>query len=274
MKLKVQYYRQQGADLTNEVPAEGFLGWAEKEIDVPIGQSALLVMHAWNHGLISELECGPGTKYEGWWSVVEYVPRAVRITREVLKPMLDEVRKTNLRIIHVGSTEEYCGKYPGYKRAKQLAGEEAPSPEGSVNGEWLEPYNIEKMGAENLKCIEEACGKHLDFPPETRPLDDEWVVINTHQLNALCRHLGIWNLVYTGFAINWCLWNSPGGMVDMHRLGYCCSTIPEATTAVENDFTAREELNKKSALWRVAVVYGYVIHLEDFIKGLRREHNA
>ena len=271
MRVKVSYYREHGADLTRDVPAEAFLGWAEKDLDMPISESALLVMHAWNHGLIPELECAPGTKYEGWWSVVEYVPRAVKITREVLQPLLDEVRKTKLTVIHVGSTEEYCGEYPGYKKAKELAGEAPPVPEGAVKTDWQEPYNIEKLGAENIKCIEEACRKYLDFPEETRPLDDEWIVINTHQLNAVCRHLKIWNLIYTGFAINWCLWNSPAGMVDMNRLGYRCSTISEATTAVENDFTAREELNKKIAMWRVGVTYGYVINLTEFLRAIRLE---
>jgi hypothetical protein len=62
---------------------------------------------------------------------------------------------------------------------------------------------------------------------------------------------------------------SPGGMVDMRRHGCLCSTIREATTAVENRETAREQLEKQQALWRVAVEFGFVFALEDFLSALR-----
>jgi hypothetical protein len=62
---------------------------------------------------------------------------------------------------------------------------------------------------------------------------------------------------------------SPGGMVDMARHGCLCSTIREATTAVENRETAREQLEKQQALWRVAVEFGFVFALEDFLSALR-----
>ncbi|MFO8079566.1 MAG: hypothetical protein R6V07_04585, partial [Armatimonadota bacterium] len=63
---------------------------------------------------------------------------------------------------------------------------------------------------------------------------------------------------------------SPGGMADMSRHGIMCSTIREATTAVENAETAREELAKQIALWRVALAFGYVFDLEDFLAALER----
>ena len=74
------------------------------------------------------------------------------------------------------------------------------------------------------------------------------------------------HLVYIGFAINWCLLMSPGGMVDMGRYGVMCSTIAEAVTAVENGETARLELEKRQALWRVAINSGFVFRLQDFTK--------
>ena len=87
-------------------------------------------------------------------------------------------------------------------------------------------------------------------------------------MGALCRAQGINHLVYVGFAINWCLLMSPGGMVDMARHGCLCSTIREATTAVENRETAREQREKQQALWRVALEFGFVFGLDDFLKAL------
>ncbi|HHY23014.1 MAG TPA: hypothetical protein GX527_02080, partial [Clostridiaceae bacterium] len=47
-----------------------------------------------------------------------------------------------------------------------------------------------------------------------------------------------------------------------------CSTIRQAVTAIENKETAREEICKQVALWRVALLYGFVYDSDDFVKGL------
>ncbi|MFH1903919.1 MAG: hypothetical protein ABIK53_00100 [bacterium] len=270
MKKKVNYYRQHNANLLAEVPAEAFNGWGKKEIEIPIKETAFLIMHSWNYGISPKLEYGPNTRFKGLWNVVEYVPRAIEITKRVVGPLLEKVRSSKLTIIHVGSSENYCKNYPGYQKAKALSGDPSPILEGAVKKNWSKIKTVERCGEENLQNIQNA-QKYVDFPNITRPRGNEWVVINSHQLNALCRRLKIWNLIYTGFAINWCLFESPAGMIDMSRLGYGCSTIKEAVTAVENDWTAREELCKKLALWKIAMSYGYVINLEDFLKALEGE---
>jgi nicotinamidase-related amidase len=108
----------------------------------------------------------------------------------------------------------------------------------------------------------------LDFASTARPVGTEGIAENGDQLAALCRTHSINHLIYVGFAINWCLLMSPGGMVDMKRHGCICSTIAEAVTAVENRETARDEREKQQALWRVAVEFGFVFHLSDFIGAL------
>ena len=62
---------------------------------------------------------------------------------------------------------------------------------------------------------------------------------------------------------------SPGGMVDMSRHGLMCSALREAVTAVENRETARQELCKELALWRVSLAFGFVYRVADFIHALR-----
>ena len=97
-------------------------------------------------------------------------------------------------------------------------------------------------------------------------MGDELIAEDGHQLAAVCHAHGINHLVYIGFAINWCLLMSPGGMVDMGRYGIMCSTIREAVTAVENAETARTEREKQQALWRVALNFGFVFGVDDFTK--------
>jgi len=106
------------------------------------------------------------------------------------------------------------------------------------------------------------------FLPEARPLATEGIAATTAQLYALCRQREINHLIYIGFAINWCLLLSPGGMAAMQRHGLLCSTIRQAVTAVENRETTREQGAKEIALWRVALAFGFVFDAEGIIAAL------
>ena len=271
MRLTAQYYRQHDADLTAEVPAESFHGWSRHVVEVPTNESALVCMHFWNPGLDDRLPFGPDSPYVGWYRVVEYLPRAVRITREVMPPLLAAARSGGLPLIHVG-TSDYADRYPGYAVAQQLAGESPKPPAGAPNTTareaWQRDWPALTQGAHNMPDIE-AGWRYVDIPAEMKPRDEEPLVVDAHQLNAVCREGGIWHLIYCGFAINWCLLMSPGGMLDMSRLGYTCSAVRDAVTAVENRETARHEIGKQIALWRVGLHFGYVFNSADLIAALR-----
>lgn len=60
----------------------------------------------------------------------------------------------------------------------------------------------------------------------------------------------------------------------MSRRRILCSTIRQATTAVENKESARQELHKEEALWRVGLDFGFVFDLEDFMDALRRRRGT
>jgi nicotinamidase-related amidase len=287
--LPAHYYRQHDADVGADIPGRGFAGWTTRLLEVPLEKTALVSMHAWNPGLDPRIPAGPDSPYVGWFRVVEYLPRAMKITREVFPPLLVAARGAGLTVIHVGSDESYVGRYPEYQRAKALAEAQAPgsrlqAPSDQKPGAWsLEPGAAEdelrrqwqaerhrqSHGEHNLEHIR-AGFRHIDFAPEAMPADGEPVVITSAQLNAVCRERGIWHLIYIGFALNWCLLASPGGMIDMSRLGYVCSTIRQATTAVENRESCTEEWAKELALFRVALMFGYVFDVDPVVAALRR----
>lgn len=54
-------------------------------------------------------------------------------------------------------------------------------------------------------------------------------------------------------------------MLDMSRRGVMCSVFRQAVTAVENRETARSELGKQLALWRVSLALGFVFDVDDFV---------
>lgn len=266
IRLPADYYQQFDADLTRDIPGEGYGGWKKAEIPLATDHTAVVVMHAWAAGTPAE--------FPGWYRAVEYIPRATRISREIFPPLLAAVRASPLKLFHVVGGGDYYKQCPGYRVAVELAGPEPSAPPGIAGDPVLAELGKFRqqnvfVGPHNEADVQRGF-KKLDFTAEARPVGAEGVAENARQLFALCQHHQVNHLIYAGFAINWCLLLSPGGMADMHRQGVMCSAIREAVTAVENKETARQELCKQIALWRVAVAFGFVFGVDDLIRGLKQ----
>lgn len=271
LTLEGEYYRHYPVDFSlGKNGALGFKGWGEKiNISVPLEETALIPMHIWNVGLSPELPFQEKGAVGPVMQMLEWISRSVPIIKTEIPPILDAARQANMKIIHVASDEHYAIKYPGYKVTLDLAGDEPQSLPKAPRYDQIKKPDDGKddllFGHGFTKALSHY-QPNIDFPEQARPRDDEHVVYTTHQLNSVLRHFGIWQLIYIGFAINWCLWFSPCGMVDMSRLGYRCSCIKEAVTAVENKESVGGELNKREALWRTSLMFGYIHNSADFIK--------
>jgi len=264
INIPTNYYGQFDADYSLDMPAKGFKGWEKAPLPVDTEKTALVVMHAWEAGTIEQ--------YPGWWRCVEYLERSIEISRTTLKQLLDTAREKGMRVIHVvGWNNTYYTDLPGYKRAKELAGETAPTvyikEDPTSRARWdyrskhafpgennLDIHNLEKEG--------------LHFDPYYIPNNDEYVCENGDQLFAVCQKEGINHLIYSGFAINFCLTFSPGGMVDLSRHGVTCSVVRQCTTAVENKESIDGELNKEYGLWLTSMMFGFIYDLPDLLKAL------
>jgi nicotinamidase-related amidase len=207
---------------------------------------------------------------------VEYRPRAFEIMRTQFSPLLQAARQANVAVIHVTGCGSYYQNYPGFQKTLDLMPPTAqPVSEPRAPADpLLEKISAMKdqysfVGAHNLADVS-AGFKTLDFGEETKPAGDEYIVENGGQLNAVCQHLGISHLIYMGFAINWCILMSPGGMMDMSRKGYFCSAIRQAVTAVENQESARTEAHKEEGLWRTALAFGLVFDADAVMGALGR----
>jgi len=265
MKLTARYYQHFDADQDLEFPAEAYGGWKSAEVEIDPQRTAVVSMHAW--------DCGTPEAYPGWWRCIEYIPRSHEICRTVFPPLLAAVRASGLKVFHVVSDVDYYSQYPGYQHALELTEAEPEQPEfipgdPTLGALWTFKGENGFVGKHN-KADTDKGGARIDFPEGARPVGDEGIAKNGDQLFALCKEAGVNHLIYIGFAINWCLLQSPGGMLDMSRRAFMCSTIPEAVTAVENKETVREELCKQIALWRVAVAFGFVFNLDDFMAGIQ-----
>jgi nicotinamidase-related amidase len=263
--IPASYYQHFDADYSLPVPEQGFGGWKKEPLPFSRSHTALVVMHAWDAGQAYE-------DFPGWWRAVPYIPRANAILREVFPPLLQAVRASDWPVLHVVGGGDYYRELPGHEGAKSLAGPaqaSLPKVEGDPIRARLEAFRSEKVftGKHNTPDIDRGFAQ-LDFPEIARPQGDEGVAENGAQLYALCRERGINHLVYCGFAINWCLLLSPGGMAEMQQYGCMCSAVRDATTAVESKESAGEEWAKQIALWRVALAFGFVFDSADIIAAL------
>lgn len=264
VRVPAHYYQQFDADYTLDVPAEGYGGWQKAELEIDLSRTAVVLMHAWHPRTYAE--------FPGWYRAVEYLPRAKQICETVFPRLLDGVRGAGMKVFHVVGGGNYYQHLPGYQRTQELAGSSPPPPERIEPDDSLRA--LQQFRAENVFV-----GKHneadvrrafqqLRFATEAEPLEGEEIAEDGHQLFALCKHYGITHLIYAGFAVNWCLLLSPGGMADMSRRGLMCSVFRQAVTAVENRETARDEVCKQIALWRVALAFGFVFDVEEFLQSL------
>lgn len=221
-------------------------------------------MHAWDTRSPQD--------YPGWHRAVEYTGRAQKIWETVFPPLLAAVRASPMAVMHVVAGGDYYKKHPIYHEL--AAADDTRGPAGHVDPDPVY-QQLQKLrhedsfpGAHNSPDIRRGFAE-LDWPDQARPLDSEGVAENGRQLFTLCQRQHINHLIYVGFAINWCILLSPGGMNDMQQYGLICSTVRDAVTAVENRETARQELCKQIALWRVALAFGFVFYSKDIIAALR-----
>jgi nicotinamidase-related amidase len=223
-------------------------GWQRQSLEFSRAHTAVVVMHAWQPPAPNQLP--------GWVHAVPYLTRARHILRQVYPPLLTAVRTAGLPVFHVtGRAPEQSLNIPQV-------------PTDSVS-DTLHKFRTDKVfpGAENLADVE--AGRQLRaLAPEAQPLESEAIAETDDALHRLCQQHQINHLIYIGFAINWCLLMSPGGMVEMKRYGYLCSTVAEATAAVESRESSPHQGEYRQALWRTAVEFGFVFHDTDLIAAL------
>ncbi|MBI2441926.1 MAG: hypothetical protein HYV35_11225 [Lentisphaerae bacterium] len=263
MKVPANYYQQFDADWRLSVPGEGYGGWKKAEIELDLDHTAVVVMHAW--------DCGTREEFPGWYRAVDYIPRAQEIARTVFPKLLGAVRSHGLKLFHVVGGGNYYQKYPGYAKAQKLAAPALPAPwiESDPILAKLQQFRADHVfvGKHNTADVDKGFQK-INFDSHAFPEGEEPVAENAQQLVGVCKETKVNHLIYAGFAIDWCLLMSPGGMLDMKRHGVMCSAFRQAVTAVENRETARRELCKEIGLWRVSLAFGFVFDVDEFISRL------
>lgn len=266
-------YRHFPADFSrwNEA-ATGFAGWDSEVRELDLSRTCLVLMHLPNTGLTVDTEFGPDTRSPDALGTVEWVPRTIQMVAFRLPPLVKAARDAGLLVAHVSGAD---GAGPVWEACLAEVGDPPPP------------------DADRIPVDQERWARHMrdvfDLPRETRPevtyplpeldFSDAWQLLQPQegdvcasqawQLCRLLRNRGVDHILYCGWALNWCLWFSPGGMCDMSRKGYLCSAVRGGCVAIENKESAVGERNLEYAYWKTSTMFGYVFDLHDLTHALR-----
>ena len=168
---------------------------------------------------------------------------------------------------------ELSREHVGYGDQSLIA-EDRREPGSVEGGKWWAEYNEEVFGPGYNQVWEEITNdespRRLDIAPAVKPRPQDYVVTHGTQLNRILRGLGIWNLVYVGFATDLCLMDVPAAMKEMAlRFNYRCILLRDCTTTIEQPDTVEGLLRTRLAVRQVEYVLGYTATSEDFVNVCR-----
>ena len=271
IRLPWHFYRHYPADFSaRSKAARGFRGWSREVRDLDLSHAALLLMHLPDAGLTPDTEWGPFSPRPDLLGTVEWVPRTMDLCTQRLPPLVAAARRAGLQVVHV-----YGGipdpKEPCAARSLAEAGSPPPSDEERVppDADVSRRHTLDVFGT-LFKRPEGSPDHEAGLPQVLRPQGDDLVVSESWQLHRLMKKRGITHLLYTGWALNWCLWFSPCGMSDMDRKGYLCSAVRGGCVAIENRESADTESNLEYAYWKTSTMFGYLFDLKELTSELTK----
>jgi nicotinamidase-related amidase len=210
-----------------------------------------------------------------WHNVRTHRERAQEITHTRIAPMLEEVRKTGITVIHAPSPD-IAVRYPQWVRYAGDARRETaverllrmkladalglsnpsealrpildsiPAAVKSLapgDPAWPPPEFRQRSGAyaafaRTRPGAYRPPARQTDILDCVRPKPGEYVIASGEQLHRLLKDRKILHLLYAGFATNMCVQNTRDySMEQMGRRGYNCILLRDCTTGIENAYT-------------------------------------
>jgi nicotinamidase-related amidase len=264
-------YRHYGADFARwETAAATFLGWASEVRGLDLRRTALAMMHFPDTGLTPDTEFGPDCPNPNALGTIEWVPRTMNVVSFHMPRLIEAARAAGLQVAHVGVGGAPYMEGEIWERCVAEVGEAPPADadvierDGAVFGQHSrDVFDLPRSAPAEVP------GHTFSLPGVLLPQGTDIIAQHPWQLHRLLKSRGIDHIVYTGWALNWCLWFSPCGMADMSRKGYLCSAVRGGCVAIENRESAVGELNLEYAYWKTSTMFGYIFELHELTGALR-----
>ncbi len=268
-------YRHFPADFSRwHEAAVGFEGWDSEARPLDLSRTCIALMHFPDRGLTPDSEFGPDALNPDYLGTVEWIPRTMDVVTFRMPRLLEAARAAGLQVAHIGTTCRSEKERAVWDRCIAEAGEAPPADADVISGGagWQAQHSrdVFDLPRQNPPNVPQ---HQLGLPDYMLAQGNDIICEHPWQLHRLLKARGIDHIVYTGWALNWCLWFSPCGMSDMNRKGYLCSAVRGGCVAIENKESAVGELNLEYALWKTSTMFGYVFELNELTHALR-EHAA
>jgi len=273
IRIPWHIYRHYPADFSRwDEAAAGFHGWDNQVRELDLSRTCLVLMHFPSVGLTPGTEWGPDCQSPNSLGTIEWVPRTMDVVTFRMPRLVRAARQSGLQIAHVWGAP---GKGPVWEQSLKEAGDPPPADPDVI------PRDEKRWQQHSRDVFDLPRPNEAPFevqPPELRrtgqvdiitPQPGDICAAYSWQLHRLCKNRGIDHLIYSGWALNWCLWFSPGGMCDMNRKGYLCSAVRGGCVAIENKESAVGEGNLQYAYWKTSTMFGYIFDLHELTTALR-----
>ncbi len=275
ISLPWHMYRHYPADFSKwDAAALGFNGWDSEVRQLDLSRTCLALMHFPDRGLTPDSEWGPDCQNPAYLGTVEWVPRTMDVVTFRMPRLIQAARDAGMLVAHVGMGKRFDTDAPIWDKCVKEAGDPPLPDEDVIEGKpaWKAQHTRDVFDLPRQNPPDVPPHK-FTLPEELIPQGDDIIALHPWQLHRLLKNRGIDHIIYTGWALNWCLWFSPCGMADMGRKGYVCSAVRGGCVAIENKESAVGELNLEYALWKTSTMFGYVFELHELTHALR-EHAA
>ena len=271
VRLPWHIYRHYPADFSKwDAAAAGFEGWDAQVRELDISRCCLALMHFPDRGLTADTELGQDCQNPNYLGTVEWIPRAMDVVTFRMPRLIQAARNAGMLVAHVGVGKRFETDKPIWDKCMKEVGEAPAADKDVIEGspEWKtqhtrDVFDLPRQNPPNVPPHK------FTLPAVFVPQGNDIIAAEPWQLHRLLKSRGIDHIIYTGWALNWCLWFSPCGMSDMGRKGYLCSAVRGGCVAIENKESAVGELNLEYALWKTSTMYGYVFELHELTHALR-----
>ncbi len=253
LSLPVRFYRA--------VPTDRPEGLVTEVWDLDPARVALVALHCWNVG------CPGGVPVpRDYWVFMGSPDNHVamwQVVTEQIVPAMQAARQAGVAVVHV-QPESVAARYPDCQPPLP------PEPAGLPGPAPISNHMAERASRVHGKGYLEWEGwAQLDTAAPTRPQPGDTMVVTTRQFDAWLRARGIDTLLYTGFATNLCILDSPAAIRAMAGLGYRCVIMREGTLGVEFPDTLAARVHTEAAIRYLESWWGYSSSLADFISACR-----
>ena len=251
------------------VPSGEPRGLVTETWELPVAETAFIELHCWNVGVPGGLPAPD--EYWVFMGSKENHERGARIMAEVIAPCLAAARQAGMATVHV-QPESIAERW----REFRVPGSESRAPQQEASPEACEPSRQTEGHAATRANRVHGEGfmswdgwQHLDAAPVVRPQAGDVMMATTEEFHEWLQGRGITTLIYTGFATNLCLLDSPCATKAMSGLGYRCVLLREGTMAIEFP-DQPPSLHTEAAIRYVEAWVGYSASAEAFLAACAR----